>query len=336
LSGISALVVAQEPPRGGSIDPLPSALQLDVHPSGGTSSNLNGVFEPGETVLVEPAWKDGGLTAYDLSGTASQFSGPPGGTYSLLDSTATYALFPFGSSSCFDFVGNCYVIAVDAPSPRPLQHWDSSIGEAVSGPGVVGGALWTLHIGESFPDVPTSNPYYAFVENIFHHGVTGGCGGGDYCPSNSVTRAQMAVFLLKAKYGSSYAPPPCTGTVFLDVPCTGGAYDPWIEDLAGQGITEGCGGGLYCPTESATRRQMAVFLLKSSQGAGYTPPPAAGIFGDVPQDDTSAPWIEDLYHRGITVGCQAAPLLYCPDNPNMRGQMAAFLVKTFGLHLYGP
>ena len=146
----------------------------------------------------------------------------------------------------------------------------------------------------------------------------------------------MAVFLLKAKLGSSYTPPACTGTVFLDVPCTGGIFDPWIEDLAGRGITGGCGGGNYCPGNPVTRAQMSVFLLKTSLGSSYTPPSAVGIFGDVPISDTFAPWIEDLYNRNITGGCQASPLLYCPDNPNTRGQMAVFLVKTFGLLLYGP
>ena len=27
----------------------------------------------------------------------------------------------------------------------------------------------------------------------------------------------------------------------------------------------------------------------------------------------------------------SAPLLYCPEGPNTRGQMAVFLVKTFNL-----
>jgi hypothetical protein len=195
---------------------------------------------------------------------------------------------------------------------------------------------WKLHIGESFPDVPTSQQFYKFIENLFHNGITGGCGGGDYCPDGSTTRAQMAVFLLKAKLGSSYTPPACTGTVFLDVPCTGGIFDLWIEDLAGRGITGGCGGGNYCPGNPVKRVQMAVFLLKSKLGSTYTPPSAVGIFGDVPPTDTFAPWIEDLYNRQITGGCQASPLLYCPGNPNTRGQMAVFLVKTFALLLYGP
>ena len=72
----------------------------------------------------------------------------------------------------------------------------------------------------------------------------------------------MAVFLLKTDLGSSYAPPACTGEVFDDVPCTGGIFDPWIEDLADRGITGGCSAAppLYCPANANTRGQMAVFL----------------------------------------------------------------------------
>jgi hypothetical protein len=137
----------------------------------------------------------------------------------------------------------------------------------------------------------------------------------------------MSVFLLKAAHGSSYAPPTCKGA-FPDVPCPS-LFADWIEQLAAEGVTAGCGGGLYCPDGSVTRRQMAVFLLKTKEGSGYAPPPAVGIFGDVPPDDAFAPWIEELYNRGITGGCQASPLLYCPAAASTRGQMAVFLVKTF-------
>ena len=76
---------------------------------------------------------------------------------------------------------------------------------------------------------------------------------------------------------------------------------------------------------------MAVLLLKTHLGATYTPPAATGIFDDVPVGSFAADWIEDLYTRNITGGCSASPLLYCPDNPNTRGQMAVFLTKTFSL-----
>lgn len=118
--------------------------------------------------------------------------------------------------------------------------------------------------GAFFDDVPcTGGIFDAWIEDLAGRGITSGCGGGDYCPSKPVTRAQMAVFLLKTDQGTAYVPPVCTGTVFTDVPCTGGVFDPWIEDLAGRGITGGCGGGKYCPGSSVTRAQMAVFLVKT-------------------------------------------------------------------------
>ena len=181
-----------------------------------------------------------------------------------------------------------------------------------------------------FSDVPVTHPFYDFVMKTEDDGVSAGCGTGNFCPDMPVTRAQMAVFLLKASLGEHYAPPAATGAVFADVPAAAFAAD-WIEDLATRGITGGCGGGNYCPDAAVTRRQMAAFLLKAEHGSAYLPPAPTGIFGDVPVGDSFAPWIEELYAEQVTGGCQAAPLLYCPANPNTRGQMAVFLVKAFEL-----
>src|SRR5262249_39061952 len=138
---------------------------------------------------------------------------------------------------------------------------------------------------------------------------------------------------LKAKLGPDYAPPPGSGTVFGDVP-PGSFGQSWIEDLYAAEISAGCGNGDYCPDEIVTRAQMAVFLLKASRGSAYGPPPASGIFDDVPPEDPYARWIEELFHSGITAGCGNND--YCPGDPNTRGQMAVFLDLTFGLKLYGP
>ena len=143
----------------------------------------------------------------------------------------------------------------------------------------------------------------------------------------------MAVFLLKAEHGSAYAPPACTG-VFDDVACapTPAFAVDWIEQLYAEAVTGGCGGGNYCPGSSVTRAQMAVLLLKAEHGPSYTPPPCTGLFPDVactPMPAFAADWIEQLSNEGITGGCGGG--YYCPDNPVSRGQMAAFLVRTFGL-----
>lgn len=50
----------------------------------------------------------------------------------------------------------------------------------------------------TFTDVPTSSPQFQFIEALAAAGVTAGCGGGQFCPNNPVTRGQMAVFLAKA------------------------------------------------------------------------------------------------------------------------------------------
>jgi len=50
----------------------------------------------------------------------------------------------------------------------------------------------------TFGDVPASHPFFQFVEALAASGVTGGCGGGNYCPDAPLTRGQMAVFLAKA------------------------------------------------------------------------------------------------------------------------------------------
>lgn len=178
---------------------------------------------------------------------------------------------------------------------------------------------------QSFDDV--SDDYWAagFIEIVRNVGVTVGCGGNNYCPEDSITRAQMAVFLERGMRGYNYVPPPATGEIFNDVGADDFAAD-YIEQLYADGITGGCGGGNYCPGDPVTRDQMAVFLLRARYGAEYTPPPATGVFNDVPTDFWAAAWIEQLALEGITAGCGDGD--YCPSEFVTRAQMAVFVVRA--------
>jgi S-layer homology domain len=49
----------------------------------------------------------------------------------------------------------------------------------------------------TFGDVPTDHPFFQFIEALATSGITGGCGGGNFCPDAPLTRGQMAVFLAK-------------------------------------------------------------------------------------------------------------------------------------------
>jgi hypothetical protein len=121
----------------------------------------------------------------------------------------------------------------------------------------------------------------------------------------------MAIFLLRGMHGSSYAPPAVgASTGFTDVP-VGYWAAAWIKQLAAEGITSGCGTGVYCPDATVTRAQMAIFLLRSKHGLVYTPPAATGVFTDVPVGYWADRWIEQLAAEAITSGCGAECTVGC-------------------------
>ena len=108
----------------------------------------------------------------------------------------------------------------------------------------------------TFADVPCSHPYADWIYEIKNEGITSGCDATHFCPDGSVTRSQMAVFLMVA-HGNT--PGSCPPSTFADVPGNS-PFCPWINLIASLGITAGCGGGNFCPNDSVLRGQMSVFL----------------------------------------------------------------------------
>ncbi len=292
-----------------------------------------GITATATTFLAPLAPEGGSLPTFETSEFSQRLpfsiaprSGPGAGGTAVtvagtsFDPAATLTIG--GAAAGSVVVQNAGQITATTPALAPGAAYDV----AVTNPDLTRGTL-ALGFVADFLDVPPSNIFHDFVTSLAANGVTGGVGGGNYGVSLSVLRQQMAVFLLKAKHGVCYAPPPCTGT-FGDVTCPS-TFADWIEALAAEGITGGCGGNDYCPQNPVRRDQMAVFLLKAEHGSGYTPPACAGIFPDVPCSSPFAPWIEQLAAEQITGGCGGGN--YCPANDNTRGQMAVFVVKTFGL-----
>jgi hypothetical protein len=131
--------------------------------------------------------------------------------------------------------------------------------------GMHGGSYTPPAVGAStgFGDVPLDATYAPWVKQLAAEGITAGCGGGNFCPLQIVNRAQMAIFLLRAKHGASYTPPAVgASTGFSDVPLDA-TYAPWVKQLAAEGITAGCGGGNFCPLQNVDRAQMAIFLVRA-------------------------------------------------------------------------
>jgi CSLREA domain-containing protein len=249
-------------------------------------------------------------------GTSAPINSDPN-LAALTGSPAFFPLLP--NSPAFD-AGDDAICAA-APVSNTSQN-------GVTRPQGVHCDIGSFEIAPTFSDVPTPYWSWGYIERLYAAGITGGCGGGNYCPETAVSRGQMAVFLERGMNSSSYTPPPATGTVFGDVPTSYWSAS-WVEKLFADGITGGCGGGNYCPDLAVSRAQMAVFLLRAKHGSSYTPPPATGVFPDVPTSYWAAPWIEQLYAESITGGCGGGN--YCPDQSVTRGQMAVFLVRTFNL-----
>jgi hypothetical protein len=87
--------------------------------------------------------------------------------------------------------GHAYVLDIEHPK-TPQQsyvgyveiHWRRTVSDPPT--------------TATFADVPSSHPFFPFIEALASSGITGGCGGGNYCPERPLTRGQMAAFLAKA------------------------------------------------------------------------------------------------------------------------------------------
>jgi hypothetical protein len=178
-----------------------------------------------------------------------------------------------------------------------------------------------LRMGEPvsyFSDIDNST-FKNDIEWLFEEGITGGCSTvpPEFCPSDSITRGQMAAFLKRALVL------PDTATDYFSDD-DGTTFENDINSLAAAGITNGCklGPDSYCPGDNVTRAQMASFLVDAFD----LPASAVDEFGD---DDASVhePNINALAASGITGGC-ALENSYCPGNDVTRGQMAAFLKRA--------
>lgn len=189
--------------------------------------------------------------------------------------------------------------------------------------------VFTVYQGIEFVDVPQTDSFYTDIGKLSARGITLGCGDGNYCPNDPVTREQMAAFIMRAR--GEFNPPAPPGQRFNDVPPQNLFYN-FIDRLAVLQITLGCtpDHSMYCPSDPVKREQMSAFLLR---GLGeFNPPiPPSQRFNDVPPANVFYSFIDRLAVLNITLGCTPDHLLYCPNDSVTRAQMAAFLVRTFDL-----
>jgi hypothetical protein len=160
-----------------------------------------------------------------------------------------------------------------------------------------------------------------------------------------VTRGQLS----KIVAGAAGFNEPVTGQTFEDI-APGSTFYVFIERLAGRGIINGypCGGpGEPCnppenrpyfrPNNSSTRGQISKIV---SNAAGFSDPPGAQIFEDVPPGSTFYDFIQRLASRGVMQGYPCGgpgePCIPPENRPYFRrsfnatrGQTSKIVVNTF-------
>jgi glucose/arabinose dehydrogenase len=188
------------------------------------------------------------------------------------------------------------------------------------------GNLYEVQCTEPFADVPGGFWAKESISATFCNSITAGCSPSPpmYCPHNTVTREQMAAFIIRAKEGEPAEP--CTAPPFLDIPVNS-FFCKHIERLKALGITSGFGDGTYRPKEFVTRAQIAAFIIRALDGGDPAGTCVSPPFSDVPEDHLFCRHIEDLKNRGILSGFGDGT--YRPAVTVNRAQMAAFIAKAF-------
>ncbi len=184
-----------------------------------------------------------------------------------------------------------------------------------------------LGAGGTFVD-DDGNVHEPSIEALVAAGITRGCslaGASEarFCPSDPLTRGQMAAFLVR---GFGY--PTSNGDRFGDDDAS--VFEGDIEALAAAGVTLGCNppaNDRFCPDDLVTRGQMAAFLVRALD--------LPSVAGDRFIDDDGSVFeveIQALAGAGVTLGCNPpANDRYCPEAPVLRDQMASFLTRALGL-----
>lgn len=235
--------------------------------------------------------------------------------------TATYTLSPIEVAG-----GATYAVKVPASAQRTYYlEWRQPVGFDAGLPtGVTNGVLvHTAYPSENYCDTCLLDMTTATAT----HGDAALPVGQTYTDAKTSTSFRVVSQTASALTVSVTSP---LRPTYSDVPTTHSAYTA-IETIAWHGIAEPCGTAplRFCPDRAITRAEVAVMLERAKRGAAYAFPAATGTkFADVPATHWAAKYIEQMLADGITSGCAANPLRYCPEEYLTRAAVAPFLLRA--------
>ena len=163
------------------------------------------------------------------------------------------------------------------------------------------------------------------IEQIAKWNIDLGCGDGRFCPTETVTRAEMAAWLYRAA-ARLYGTPSIDEMQFSDI-----ADDAWYLPYAQWAVFTDvmrAENGSFKPDAAVTRADVAEMLV-----AAFYHLATGSFWSDKFSDTVGVPTtalraIHGIYFAGVTRGCATSPLQYCPIREITRAQAASFIVRA--------
>ncbi len=335
--GTSPLTVRVTAALAGSLLPQPTEVRVNIGGAGTTASSGSDYrsISPRSLTITIPAVRQsatGTFRVVILSDTRSEQTERISvrGTAAALDNDSHTAYLQITNVESADPGGNGGGGGGGGGAPPPSG----------GGGGGGGGGGAPPPVGPVAPPPPPApvcqgrfcdddgSVHQANIEQIAAWEITLGCDADDatkFCPSAQITRRQMAAFLHRAVNRRWPITPP-EGIEITDVPA-----DAWYRTFADWVVSTGAftaPDGQFNPGGVVTRADMAVMMIASFPDINAVDEPE-GLFNDVADADPAVVRaVEGMYHTGVTKGCSATPLNYCPDQPVTRAQMASFFVRA--------
>ncbi len=192
----------------------------------------------------------------------------------------------------------------------------------------------SIYQGKQYTDVPSDVQTPGKLNAL---AIASNCtlGSGFFCPNQTITRAELAEFFIKAIHGPGM-PPPAAGPTptFSDVPASHPLY-AYIEDFYKRGFTNGCAAAplSFCPNSTVSRAELAVFLSKA---LNINPPVrTTQTYRDVPPGFWAHSFIEEADARKLMGRCDVKTFVatshiwFCPADNTTRKEVADALSAAF-------
>lgn len=196
-----------------------------------------------------------------------------------------------------------------------------SSGAGRTGTITIGNQLFTIRqTGTEFTDNTDSTAWqYEYVNALSAAGVTNGCGNNSFCASQSITREEMAAFVIRSLFGENFTY--TQNPYFSDVSSTGWSYK-YVQKMKDLALTADA--GTFNPTGTLTRQEMAAFVIRPLYGENFAYP-TTPYFTDVPASNPFFKYIQKMKETGLTTNTGT----FNPTGVVTRAQMATVISRAF-------